>query len=135
MIPVSRPYPPPRDVLWLNPQSPQFLPLAFDKTFARRRPALPQADQRDWRNALLSWNQEALGPAGIGNNSAVKISRYVTATRGNGAFVQARPSLSLTHRQPPLAPGDSTLIYTSERRRIVAQVRRISRKYSGFFAS
>src|SRR5581483_11792996 len=135
MIPASRPYPPPRDVLWLNPQSPQFLPLASDKTSARRWSAFPRANQRDRRGALFVRVTGALGPAGIGNNSAVRISRYVTATRGNGDFASDRLSLTLKRRQPPLAPGDSMLNYTSERRRIVAQVRRIPRKNSGFFAS
>ena len=36
-------------------------------------------------------------------------------------------------RQPPLASGDSTLNLLSERRRIVAQVRRKVRKYRDFF--
>ena len=39
----------------------------------------------------------------------------------------------MKRRQPPLAPGDSLLILLSERRRIVAQVRRKARKYRDFF--
>ena len=39
----------------------------------------------------------------------------------------------MKRRQPPLAPGDSLLNVLSERRRIVAQVRRKARKYRDFF--
>jgi len=39
----------------------------------------------------------------------------------------------MKRRQPPLAPGDSLLNLLSERRRIVAQVRRKARKYRDFF--
>ena len=38
-------------------------------------------------------------------------------------------------RQPPLASGDSALIYMPERRRIVAQVRRKLPQNRDFFAS
>ena len=39
----------------------------------------------------------------------------------------------MKRRRPPLAPGDSLLNLLSERRRIVAQVRRKARKYRDFF--
>jgi hypothetical protein len=45
------------------------------------------------------------------------------------------PSRPEECRQPPLASDDSQLKYTSERRRIVAQVRRKASKNNGFFAS
>src|ERR1700742_3846106 len=41
MIPVSRPYPPPRDDLWLNPQFPQVLPLASDQDLCSTAIRLP----------------------------------------------------------------------------------------------
>src|SRR5215472_12384377 len=136
MIPASRPYPPPRDVLWLNPQSPQFPPIAFQETSARLQSALPQADQRKPGRCNAVRKSGAWKPAGIGNNKAVKISRYLTANRSERWVRKGSPVPDLERRQPPsLASDDSMHNYTSERRRIVAQVRRMARKNSGFFAS
>ena len=54
--------------------------------------------------------------------------------KGDG-FIMDRRSPDLNdHRQPPLAPGDSTLTCMPERRRIVAQVRREVPKNLDFFA-
>jgi hypothetical protein len=40
MTPVSRPYPPPRDVLWFKPPSPQ-IPSTFDEVLRRPETHVP----------------------------------------------------------------------------------------------
>ena len=60
----------------------------------------------------------------------------VSRPRGkDDEFMEDRRSLVDHPRQPPLASGDSMLSEQSERRRIVAQVRRKDPKYLDFFAS
>jgi hypothetical protein len=55
-----------------------------------------------------------------------------SSEKDEGSIAHSRPE---DRRQPPLAPGDSKLDYTPQRRRIVAQVRRKASKNNGFFAS
>jgi hypothetical protein len=52
-----------------------------------------------------------------------------------GSSLIADPQTNLNAGSPPLASDDSIAIYTSERRRIVAQVRREVPKKCGFFAA
>jgi hypothetical protein len=57
---------------------------------------------------------------------------YRNAATGSSLIADPNP---FECRQPPLASDDSTPMYTSERRRIVAQVRREVPKKWGFFAT
>jgi hypothetical protein len=129
MIPVSRPYPPPREALWLKPQSPQF-PSTFDNPFAQ----YPGSRIRPFRDASGAWRAARMEIRGINGQKEDRpeprtsmVCRALDVSRPSGtgnASIRNRLFRVDDHRQPPLASGDSMLNLLSDRRRIVAQVRR-----------
>src|SRR6185312_2032181 len=102
--------------------------LTADRTWSElwldgiSRTAPRQGNSRTQRALALFENQWSKGPAGIANNGPAQISRCFSGVRkGDGRDRRSQPEEC---RQPPLASDDSLCRCTSERRRIVAQVRR-----------
>src|SRR5262245_41598603 len=112
MIPVSRPYPLPRDAFWLNPVSPQ-IPSTFDQPSLdpvpvsdphKEDPGASRAARIDIRES------EARRSAAISNVNEVQISRCFSVAWGKATgSLGNRHSLVDKHRQPPLASGRSML--------------------------
>src|SRR5204863_10149484 len=107
MIPASRPYPPPRDVRWLKPPSPQ-IPSTFDNPCR----STPVPHSPPWKGAppehgaphrMEFGNQEARRPAGIQNVNGAHSSRCFSAVLGKGGDQSPSVPSSDRHRQPPLA--------------------------------
>src|SRR6516162_1159782 len=137
MIPTSRPCPPPRDVFWFNPKSPQIPPTAPARTSARSGPEFaPQGRS----GTGVPPSCPGSGGLGAGRNREQQSCQDLSMLLGHqekatGIFENR---LSLTRfecRQPHWRPTIQYLHSKPERRRIVAQVRREACKNRGFFAS
>jgi len=124
MIPTSRPYPPPRDVRWLKPPSPR-IPLTFDNLLAQT--PVPHAPPGKGRLRSMARRTHVIRESGAihgrpesRRSGCAELSMFLGRREGRNL-----PPFPV---KPPVSPlwhsSDSILNLLSERRRIVALVRR-----------
>ncbi len=97
MIPVSRPYPPARDVRWLNPPSPQTQPIASTKSLNRAGVSICSPARASREPGLLQNYPEISGPkmvvrAGrMSGQQCCWISRYLAVVGKRRRIISRSP--------------------------------------------